>query len=121
VHECLGQLPAFQEAYQRNRRLQLNSDLAPPAQFLDGYQAFIAQLTGFFVIEDRVQRRCPALSGGAQVCSALPAACYIICRHMTVLLPKAQFFPSRMRHLLERLMCYRHCWDRCPHMNFPLE
>ena len=77
VHECLGRLPAFQEAYQRNRRLQLNSDLAPPQQFLDGYQAFVAQLTGFFVIEDRVQRRCPALSGGAQVplISCLPSAC----------------------------------------------
>ncbi len=67
VHECLGSLGAFQEAYARNRRLQLNSDLAPPASFLDGYQAFVGQLTGFFVIEDRVQRRCPALSGGAQV------------------------------------------------------
>ena len=67
MHECLGSLGVFQEAYARNRRLQLNSDLAPPAHFLDGYQAFVGQLAGFFVIEDRVQRRCPALSGGAQV------------------------------------------------------
>ena len=67
VHDCLGKLPDFQESYQRNRRLQLNSDLAPPASFLEGYQDFIAQLTGFFIIEDRVQRRCPDLCVGAQV------------------------------------------------------
>ena len=67
VHGCLGKLPEFQESYQRNRRLQLNSDLAPPAHFLEGYQDFIAQLTGFFIIEDRVQRRCADLCAGAQV------------------------------------------------------
>ena len=67
VHGCLGRLGAFQESYQRNRRLQLNSDLAPPANFLEGYRPFIAQLTGFFIIEDRVQRRCHALCTGAQV------------------------------------------------------
>ena len=67
VHDCLGKLPDFQESYQRNRRLQLNSDLAPPANFLEGYRDFIAQLTGFFIIEDCVQRRCPDLCVGAQV------------------------------------------------------
>ena len=67
VHDCLGKLPEFQESYQLNRRLQLNSDLAPPANFLEGYQDFIAQLTGFFIIEDRVQRRCPDLCVGTQV------------------------------------------------------
>ena len=67
MHECLGRLREFRESYQRNRRLQLNSDLAPPASFLDGYQNFIAQLTGFFVIEDRVQRRCADLCAGTQV------------------------------------------------------
>ena len=67
MRNCLGKLPDFQESYLRNRRLQLNSDLAPPASFLEGYQDFIAQLTGFFIIEDRVQRRCPDLCVGAQV------------------------------------------------------
>lgn len=67
MHECLGKLQSFQESYQRNRRLQLNSDLAPPANFSEGYRPFIAQLTGFFIIEDRVQRRCQALCAGAQV------------------------------------------------------
>ena len=67
MHDCLGKLPEFQESYQRNRRLQLNSDLAPPASFLESYQDFIAQLAGFFIIEDRVQRRCPDLCVGAQV------------------------------------------------------
>jgi hypothetical protein len=67
VHQCLGKLAQFQESYQRNRRLQLNSDLAPPANFAEDYQPFIAQLAGFFIIEDRVQRRCEPLCGGAQV------------------------------------------------------
>ena len=66
VHDCLGKLPEFRESYQRNRRLQLNSDLAPPASFLEGYQDFIAQLAGFFVIEDRVHRLCADLCAGAQ-------------------------------------------------------
>ncbi|BDA50846.1 Exocyst complex component 6B [Coccomyxa sp. Obi] len=66
VHECLGKLQGFQESYQRNRRLQLNSDLAPPANFSEGYRPFVAQLAGFFIIEDRVQRRCHALCAGAQ-------------------------------------------------------
>lgn len=78
MHGCLGKMPEFRESYQRNRRLQLNSDLAPPAHFLEGYQDFIAQLTGFFIIEDRVQRRCADLSIGAQVTwhvDALSALC----------------------------------------------
>ena len=74
MHGCLGRLGAFQESYQRNRRLQLNSDLAPPANFLEGYKPFIAQLAGFFVIEDRVQRRCHALCAGAQVTHPLTSS-----------------------------------------------
>ena len=76
MHGCLGKLPEFQESYQRNRRLQLNSDLAPPAHFLEGYQDFIAQLTGFFIIEDRVQRRCVDLCAGAQV-NAMSLLCLL--------------------------------------------
>lgn len=34
----------FLEYYRSNRRLQLNSDLLPPASFLDSYQGFIAQV-----------------------------------------------------------------------------
>ena len=88
MHGCLGKLPEFQESYQRNRRLQLNSDLAPPAHFLEGYQDFIAQLAGFFIIEDRVQRRCADLCAGAQVTShvdALSARVHNtaqLCRHV---------------------------------------
>ena len=59
----------FQDYYQQNRRLQLTGDLAPPAKFAETYQAFIAQVAGFFVIEARVQHSAAALSGSSQVLS----------------------------------------------------
>jgi hypothetical protein len=34
----------FLEYYQSNRRLQLNSDLTPPQNFIESYQNFIAQV-----------------------------------------------------------------------------
>lgn len=67
MHACLGRLPAFHEYYMQNRRLQLASDMAPPADFLGGYQAFVARLAGFFVLEERVARCADVLPPGAQV------------------------------------------------------
>ncbi len=82
--QCLGRMDDFLEYYQSNRRLQLNSDLTPPPNFIESYQKFIAQVgsmnvfgsacshvsicsesydeqksvqvVGFFIVEDRVQR-----------------------------------------------------------------
>ena len=51
-----------QAYYQRNRRGQLNNDLAVPANFLAAYEKYVAQLVGFFIIEDRVGRTAEALS-----------------------------------------------------------
>jgi hypothetical protein len=44
LHKRLGRMDHFLEYYRANRRLQLNSDLVPPASFLDSYQNFIAQV-----------------------------------------------------------------------------
>ena len=44
LHARLGRMDHFLEYYRSNRRLQLNSDLLPPASFLDSYQDFIAQV-----------------------------------------------------------------------------
>ena len=41
--QCLGRMDDFLEYYQSNRRLQLNSDLSPPSNFIESYQKFIAQ------------------------------------------------------------------------------
>lgn len=47
-----------------NRRMQLNNDLSAQASFVQNYQTYLAQLVGFFVIEERVGRVSQALSGG---------------------------------------------------------
>lgn len=50
--------------YQINRRMQLNNDLSAQASFVQQYQNYLAQLVGFFVIEERVARLSDALGGG---------------------------------------------------------
>ena len=42
--QCLGRMDDFLDYYQSNRRLQLNSDLSPPQNFIESYQNFIAQV-----------------------------------------------------------------------------
>lgn len=49
-----------------NRQIQLNNDLAAQGRFPTQYQSYLAQIVGFFVIEDRVSKAAEALSG-AQV------------------------------------------------------
>ena len=44
--QCLGRMDDFLDYYQSNRRLQLNSDLSPPPNFIESYQKFIAQVCG---------------------------------------------------------------------------
>jgi hypothetical protein len=46
--------------------MQLNNDLSAQANFVQQYQSYLAQLVGFFVIEERVGRVSDAL-GGEQV------------------------------------------------------
>eukprot|EP00803_Ostreobium_quekettii_P005107 evm.model.scf_611.3 EVM.evm.TU.scf_611.3 scf_611:47229-58906(+) len=56
IHKCLNRLPQFTEHYMQQRRLQMDSDLRPPSNFLETYQTYLSQVTGFFIIEDNVQR-----------------------------------------------------------------
>eukprot|EP00210_Caulerpa_lentillifera_P003559 g3395.t1 len=56
VHKRLGRMGHFREYYLEQRRLQMDSDLRPPSNFLEVYQAYLSQVTGFFIIEDNVQR-----------------------------------------------------------------
>lgn len=44
--------------------MQLNNDLAAQGNFLSQYQSYLAQLVGFFVIEDRVGKAAADLSAG---------------------------------------------------------
>ena len=56
VHKRLGKMEQFREYYLEQRRLQIDSDLRPPTNFLEVYQSYLAQVTGFFIIEDNVLR-----------------------------------------------------------------
>lgn len=69
IHTCLGLQDHFRDYYYKNRQLQLNSDLQfqPGQSFLEGYQGYFAQITGFFVVEDRVLRTAGGLVSSAQV------------------------------------------------------
>ncbi|KAK9853125.1 hypothetical protein WJX84_006750 [Apatococcus fuscideae] len=67
IHKTLGKMRTFKDYYYSNRRLQLQSDMAAPSRFLETYQPFCAQLVGFFVVEERVQRSAPDLASSSQV------------------------------------------------------
>ncbi|CAN1174950.1 Exocyst complex component SEC15A [Linum perenne] len=66
IHSCLGLQEQFCEYYYRNRVLQLNSDLqiSYGQPFIDLYQAYLAQIAGYFIVEDRVLR-----TGNGVLCS----------------------------------------------------
>eukprot|EP00887_Chlorella_sp_A99_P005321 scaffold1.g5321.t1 len=74
---CLGRLPHLQEYYATNRRQQLMADLAlqggggggagaSAAGFLESYQAYLTQVVGYFLVEDRVQQSAQELELGPQ-------------------------------------------------------
>lgn len=58
IHACLGIPSQFREYYYRNRLLQLTSDLqiSSVQPFVESYQTFLAQIAGYFIVEDRVLR-----------------------------------------------------------------
>lgn len=58
IHTCLGIPSQFREYYYRNRLLQLTSDLqiSSVQPFVESYQTFLAQIAGYFIVEDRVLR-----------------------------------------------------------------
>ncbi|GLC33371.1 hypothetical protein PLESTB_000340000 [Pleodorina starrii] len=61
IHRCMGRMPSLRRYYLDQRRLQITTDLAPPANFLEAYQSYLAQVTGFFVVEDAVRAVAPDL------------------------------------------------------------
>ncbi|OIT29210.1 PREDICTED: exocyst complex component SEC15A [Nicotiana attenuata] len=58
IHGCLGIQEQFREYYYKNRLLQLSSDLqiSLSQPFLESHQTFLAQIAGYFIVEDRVLR-----------------------------------------------------------------
>lgn len=69
IHTCLGIPEQFRNYYYKNRMLQLNSDLqiSSAQPFVESYQTFLAQIAGFFIVEDRVLRTAGSLLSAEQV------------------------------------------------------
>lgn len=44
VHKCMGKINQFRDYYLQQRRLQMDSDLRPPTNFLEVYQSYLAQV-----------------------------------------------------------------------------
>lgn len=62
IYSCLGIGEKFRDYYHKNRLMQLQLDLQVSTMqpFLESHQPFLAQVAGFFIVEDRVLR----LAGG---------------------------------------------------------
>ncbi|GMH20446.1 hypothetical protein Nepgr_022287 [Nepenthes gracilis] len=58
IHQTLGIQDRFKQYYFENRKLQLTSDfqVSSMTPFLESHQTFFAQISGFFIVEDRVLR-----------------------------------------------------------------
>ncbi|CAI0374598.1 unnamed protein product [Linum tenue] len=69
VHACLGIRDQFRDYYYRNRVLQLNSDLqiSYGQPFIESYQTYLAQIAGYFIVEDRVLRTASGVLSSDQV------------------------------------------------------
>ncbi|GMY19675.1 exocyst complex component SEC15A [Fagus crenata] len=69
IHTCLGIEEQFREYYYKNRVLQLSSDLqiSTVQPFVESYQTFLAQIAGYFIVEDRVLRTAGVLLSADQV------------------------------------------------------
>ncbi|PAN47315.1 hypothetical protein PAHAL_9G251300 [Panicum hallii] len=69
IHIGLGHGEKFREYYFNNRLMQLNLDLqlSTSHPFVESHQPFLAQIAGFFIIEDRVLRTADGLLSESQV------------------------------------------------------
>ncbi|KAK3024802.1 hypothetical protein RJ639_044112 [Escallonia herrerae] len=69
IYTCLGIKDQFREYYYKNRLLQLSSDLqiSSGQPFLESHQTFLAQIAGYFIVEDRVLRTAGGLLSANQV------------------------------------------------------
>lgn len=69
IHKSLGLGEKFQEYYYSNRLMQLNLDMqiSTTQPFIESHQYFLAQVAGFFIVEDRVLRTADGLLSDSQV------------------------------------------------------
>ncbi|GJN20610.1 hypothetical protein PR202_gb08008 [Eleusine coracana subsp. coracana] len=69
IHILLGLGEKFREYYYNNRLMQLNSDMqiSTSQPFVESYQPFLAQVAGFFIVEDRVLRTADGILSESQV------------------------------------------------------
>ncbi|XP_078162036.1 exocyst complex component SEC15A-like [Carex rostrata] len=69
VYSCLGIGEKFRDYYHQNRLMQLQLDLQVSTMqpFLESHQHFLAQVAGFFIVEDRVLRTAGGLLTEEQV------------------------------------------------------
>ncbi|KVH91384.1 exocyst complex component SEC15A [Cynara cardunculus var. scolymus] len=69
IHICLGIGDQFREYYYKNRMLQLSSDVQVSSlqHFLGSHQTYLAQIAGYFIVEDRVLRTAGDLLSANQV------------------------------------------------------
>ncbi|GIM11364.1 hypothetical protein Vretimale_14890 [Volvox reticuliferus] len=74
IHRCTGRMAVLRRYYLDQRRLQITTDLAPPGNFLESYQSYLAQVTGFFVVEDAVRTATPDLLSSDSVALLWDAA-----------------------------------------------
>ncbi|KAF8698733.1 hypothetical protein HU200_034986 [Digitaria exilis] len=69
MNTCLGIGEKFRDYYYKNRLMQLNLDMqiSTSQPFLESHQPFLAQVAGFFVVEERVLRTADGLLSESQV------------------------------------------------------
>ncbi|KAF3326320.1 exocyst complex component SEC15A-like protein [Carex littledalei] len=69
IYSCLGIGEKFRDYYHKNRLMQLQLDLQVSTMqpFLESHQPFLAQVAGFFIVEDRVLRSAGGLLTEEQV------------------------------------------------------
>ncbi|CAD6211503.1 unnamed protein product [Miscanthus lutarioriparius] len=69
MHTCLGIGEKFRDYYYKNRLMQLNLDMqiSTSQPFLESHQPFLAQVAGFFIVEERVLRTADGLLSESQV------------------------------------------------------
>ncbi|RDX70696.1 Exocyst complex component SEC15A, partial [Mucuna pruriens] len=98
IHDYLGMREKFCEYYYTNRLLQLNSDLelSSAQPFVESYQTFLAQIAGFFLVEERVLRT----TGGLLVADQVDTMWETAVAKMTLLLEEQFSCMESAPHLL---------------------
>ncbi|XP_041028650.1 exocyst complex component SEC15A-like [Juglans microcarpa x Juglans regia] len=99
IHTCLGVQEQFREYYYKNRVLQLSSDLqiSSTQPFVETYQTFLAQIAGYFIVEDCVLRTAGGLLSADQVETMWEIA---IAKMTSVLDEQFSYMDSATHHLL---------------------